>query len=260
MTGTLADIQNIEWNAPNRGDLGPGEIHVWKVMLDRWLNRTDQLIEILSDEEIKQVKRFRFNLVGIRYATTHACLRLVLGRYLSQPAGEIKFRTGPGGKPYLEQDGSNPQKSLSFNISHSEDVLLISIAAQAETGIDVEKIKPEFQHEQVSKLFFAPFEQAWIADFPPEIQETAFYRLWTCKEAVLKGEGSGMRIDLETVKIEFEDETSAAYCVLPVAEGEGQLWKIQLFVPAPQYTAALAYRFNASAAAKKSVKFFEWTG
>jgi 4'-phosphopantetheinyl transferase len=260
MADNLPEINEVDWNTTFQPVLEPGEIHIWKVCLDGWLERIENFFEILSDSETLQAKRFRFDFLKIRYATTHASLRLILAKYLGIAPGEIKFLAGPGGKPGLEPGSQTLQKLLYFNISHSDEMLLVALSAQSEIGVDLEKIKPEFQHAQVSKHFFATREQTWIAEFPPELQNIAFYRLWTCKEAVLKGEGSGMRRDLEIVKIVFEDGMGMAHCLLPGSSNNDQPWNIRLFVPAPGYTAALAYHFDASAAVRPSFKFYEWKG
>jgi 4'-phosphopantetheinyl transferase len=58
-------------------------------------------------------------------------------------------------------------------------------------GVDLEKIRPDFINEQIPEHFFSPQEVAKLRALPVLLQEKAFFRCWTRKEAYLKAKGGG---------------------------------------------------------------------
>lgn len=56
----------------------------------------------------------------------------------------------------------------------------------------------------LAKRFYAPSEYQWLNTQPREEQHSAFYRLWSRKEAVLKAHGDGISAGLD--KISFLPE------------------------------------------------------
>jgi 4'-phosphopantetheinyl transferase len=259
MADVLHEIDAVHWEKEAQPSLEPGEIHVWRVKLDQSASRLNAFSRILSDSEKKQAARFRFAHLRARSMIVHGSLRMILSNYLGLVAERIEFSSGPGGKPALLRATPMIGAGLRFNLSHSEELLLVAISGQVEIGIDLERTKPEFQPDAVWKHFFGVSEQALLAQLPPDQQRTAFYRIWTCKEAVLKGEGSGIRRDLAQVAVSFDLGASTAHTSLAVDVGEILEWTIRLFTPAPEYTAALAYPTQASAARRPILRFFEWT-
>jgi len=257
MAEDLPEIDTIEWGTGEEPFLEPGKFHVWKINLDEWNGQEGAFWQILSVSERERAERFRFYDLRVRYTVVHGCLRLILARYLGQDASTISFVKETRGKPKIAQPDRAGDARLAFNISHSGEVALAAISLQSEVGIDLESIKPDFKHPEISTHFFAIEEQSWLAGFPPEQQAAAFYRLWTCKEAVLKGEGSGLTRSLEQVKIDFLDGRLAS-CRLATGTNEAHGWVIKLFQPEPEYTAALAYPMTASAAEIPRINFYKF--
>jgi 4'-phosphopantetheinyl transferase len=86
-------------------------------------------------------------------------------------------------------------------------------------GVDLEKIDPALDFAVLATRFFTAAENADLLAAAPQRQRRRFYRLWTRKEALLKGQGQGF--------------TASA-----VME-EGQ-WSLRSFWLAPGYVAAIA--------------------
>ncbi len=84
-----------------------------------------------------------------------------------------------------------------FNISHSGDIVTLALVDDGTTGIDVEKIRP-IQMDDFSK--YLP-EISALDAFDMSARLNMFYACWTKKEAVLKGEGSGLHVPLEQVEL-----------------------------------------------------------
>ena len=51
----------------------------------------------------------------------------------------------------------------------------------------------------LAKRFYAPSEYQWLNALPREEQHSAFYRLWSRKEAVLKAHGDGISAGLDKI-------------------------------------------------------------
>jgi hypothetical protein len=103
------------------------------------------------------------------------------------------------GEPSLSgREGERPffaDRHGDFNISHSERLIAVSYLAASSrfqgpllrTGCDAQWVNPQGNHRRVSRRYFHPPEQRYIAA-GAGIQEEMrrFYRLWVLKECFLK--------------------------------------------------------------------------
>ena len=145
---------------------------------------------LLSADERERAGRFAAPEPRRRYVGARARLRRVLSLYLGLPPGEIVFRYGPQGKPFVLPSG--PEEAPRFNLSHSGDRLLVAVARGAEVGVDLERIAPGFPASEVAARFLAPEEAGALEGLPADQQLSEFFHLWARKEAVLKGLGTGL--------------------------------------------------------------------
>lgn len=104
---------------------------------------------------------------------------------------------------YTEFDRPWLPGDVDFNISHSGNITVCAISSGVRVGIDVEQIKDvpinEFNNE------FSALELANIRQSADPL--SAFYSLWTRKEAIIKADGRGLNIPLK--HIIFKDNTAA---------------------------------------------------
>jgi 4'-phosphopantetheinyl transferase len=82
-------------------------------------------------------------------------------------------------------------------------------------GIDIEKIRPLADAEQLVARFFSANERAVFQGLPPEEKTAAFYNLWTRKEAWLKATGEGIGHLLDQVEVSFIPGKPAQFIRLP---------------------------------------------
>ena len=94
------------------------------------------------------------------------------------------------GKPFI-------RGAPDFNISHSGKIVVLALVDDGTIGIDVEKIRPI---QMVVLSSYLP-EVSALDAFDVSERQNMFYACWTKKEAVLKGEGSGLQGPLEQVKL-----------------------------------------------------------
>lgn len=163
--------------------LRPGEVHLWRARLEP----TAALSETLSTEEWIRAGRFHFERDRDRHVATRGLVRTILSGYLDVDAHEIEFNVGPHGKPAL----LNPASMLRFNVSHSDDLMLLAVTYGREIGIDLEHMQPNLPFETLADHYFDP-EEAWeLRQLPVEKRAWKFYDVWTCTEARLKAGGTG---------------------------------------------------------------------
>ncbi len=147
---------------------------------------------VLDDDESRQAAS-EPPARRLRYLIAHVALRQFLGEHLGVRPEEITyFREpcpvcgGPQGRPAVLR----PPRPVHFSHSGAGDVVAIAIAS-APVGIDVEALpRPEAVSEVMGLLH--PEERAELTAVATAERSLAFARLWTRKEAYLKGTGAGV--------------------------------------------------------------------
>lgn len=210
--------------------LGDGEVHVWAVPLT---GDPSAHVPLLSAAERDRAERYRFADHRRRYQISHGALRQILAGYLERMPGELEFRVGPRGKPYLVAAGPF------FNLSHSGQLTLIAVGA-AELGIDVEKVRRLESMQKIAQRHFSSAEYAALAQLAPEAQELGFYRCWTRKEAYIKALGEGLTMALDSFEVSLAEQPSVLACHDRAEDPGG--WALLDVSPAQGYVGAIALR------------------
>ncbi|WP_455360093.1 4'-phosphopantetheinyl transferase family protein [Streptomyces sp. SYSU K21746] len=147
----------------------------------------------LDDAERNRAASFVRPADGLLYASAHIALRRLLGMYLDLAPRDITFVRqpcpgcgGPHGRPAV----AVTDPPLHFSLSHSRGLALVGIAATT-VGVDLERL-PGAETVEVCTEALHPDERAELAGAPREERRTMFARLWTRKEAYLKGLGTGL--------------------------------------------------------------------
>lgn len=71
-----------------------------------------------------------------------------------------------------------------FNISHSGDYIAVALASNGRVGIDIEQNRPRKHYQKIAKQFFSDVENDWLNQQIDSL--SAFWQLWTLREAALK--------------------------------------------------------------------------
>jgi 4'-phosphopantetheinyl transferase len=157
----------------------------------------------------------------------HAELRRLLGERLGMAADELEFVREPcplcgelHGRPAIKSN------RIHFSIARRPGVALIGIARRP-VGVDVEVVAADGTADDVEPLLH-PGERDELHDAPAAERPRAFARIWTRKEAYLKGIGAGVTGDLARDYVGIENRAAGP---------EG--W-IVIEVPAPDGFAAAA--------------------
>ncbi|WP_327429438.1 MULTISPECIES: 4'-phosphopantetheinyl transferase family protein [unclassified Streptomyces] len=214
--------------------------------LDLWLIRSPAVGDVsaldlseLDDTERSKAEAFLRPADGLLYASAHIGLRRLLGRYTGRRPEDVRFGCepcpgcgGPHGRPVV----ADHPPPLHFSLSHSSGVALVGVAA-VPVGVDVEKL-PSKERADVCAQSLHPDERAELAAAQPADRQGRFGRLWTRKEAYLKGLGTGLSRSL-----------AADYLGLR-AEGHPAGWTVLDLPCFPTHAAAAAVRRPAPAEAR----------
>lgn len=164
-------------------------VDVWSACLDVTESLHAQYANFLDPRERLRVERLRRDIDRRHYVVSHGILREILGAYLQIAPGDVVFEYGPFGKPFVGQAGAG---RLEFNMSDSAGMLLVAATQGAAVGVDIEKRRP-IDVVKFARRFFAKSEADWLDGLPEVEREAQFFRLWTCKEAYVKGWGYGIQ-------------------------------------------------------------------
>ncbi|GAA1867765.1 4'-phosphopantetheinyl transferase family protein [Myceligenerans crystallogenes] len=155
------------------------------------------LPDVLDDAERERMSRYLRAADRARYHVAHTALRLVLGARLDLPPAALRFDRAacpgcgePHGRPVLAV--GHLQQRAEFSISHGGGLAAVAVApAGVDVGVDVEPVVPARTSDEIIASLH-PREQELVAQADPAGRAAAFTRIWSRKEAYLKGLGIGL--------------------------------------------------------------------
>ena len=229
------------WVAAPEGSLalGGGSVHVWRCGLQPPGNARDLEKRLpLDSAELERVARYRRPLDGVKFALGRSFMKRTLARYLGIPVASLTLDVDPNGKPHIAPD--LPGSDLSFNLSHSGELALLAVSQGIPLGIDLEHIHPIDRLERLIARCMTREESHSLRSSSDQELLDGFFRLWTRKEAFLKGLGSGLSRDPAHTSVLHPDRPA----LLPEDSGPSEPlpvgWSIIDLEPADGYVGALA--------------------
>ncbi|MDN3265709.1 4'-phosphopantetheinyl transferase superfamily protein [Streptomyces sp. CSDS2] len=130
------------------------------------------------------------------YTAAHATLRRLLGRHTGTPPGEVRLTRepcarcgGPHGRPVLA--APRPGPPLYFSLSHGAGHALIGLA-RVPIGVDIDRLPGEATVEYGAPALHPDERRELAAARAGGTHLPLFARIWTRKEAYLKGLGTGL--------------------------------------------------------------------
>jgi 4'-phosphopantetheinyl transferase len=193
----------------------------------------------LSIDERSRRDRLRFEADRRDFTIAHDLLRRSLSRHADISPADWRFVTDEHGKPSI--DSTDPQASaLSFGLSHTRGFVACAVTSKGLVGIDVERIDPSRQIEEIADRYFAEKESAWLSQSPDDLRPVRFAELWTMKEAFLKATGLGLAGPLADISFYFNEHAGIEF--------SGQLaidsrqWHFALFEPMSDVRLGVAVR------------------
>ena len=223
---------------PDRiGVPGDDETHVWTARLSQVSATLPALERLLSLDEKQTAGRFLRPGDRSRYIAAHGILRQLLGQYQSVAPAGLAFEKNAFGKPELAPRAAQPP--LTFNLAHSDDVIVCVVALGRRVGVDVEAIRDDLDVMDMAASQFSPAEAEALRAVPPSARIAAFFRCWTRKEAYVKARGEGLGFPLSHFTVSFDaDEPPGLQWVLDDPSAPAQ-WSVFDFTPTPGYAGAV---------------------
>jgi 4'-phosphopantetheinyl transferase len=221
-------------------------VDVWTIDLDDEPGLASTLLPFLSGEERVRASRLHTTELRLRYIVAHGALRSILSRYTGVPPAALLLATTPTGKPFV------PDGRVAFNLSHSDGVAICAVTAEGEIGADVERVRAIDDADVLVEQYFAADEQRQYRSLGPRERVTAFYSIWTRKEAFVKATGAGLGRELQSFEVEISPEATEPR-LTSQSDPPGH-WSLRAFLPRPGYIAAVALDQEIGALA-----FYDWS-
>ena len=201
-------------------ELPAGEVHLWTIFHHEADRDAELLGNLLTTDELKLRRRFDVDRAR-RFTTTRGTLRRLIARYTGISAGDVGFRYGPRGKPFLVAPGksaADPPR-IQFNLSDSSDVVVFGFASDREIGVDIERVRHVERWQAIAKRFYGEVAAEELERMPEPDRDAEFIGRWVMEEARIKATGQGIwsRQSPEAAALGFKT-----------------------FIPAPDYRGAVA--------------------
>jgi 4'-phosphopantetheinyl transferase len=213
------------------------EAHVWQFDLDTQFSTDQQWESLLSSDERERALRFHFPVHRRRFAATRGFLRIVLGAYLDTDPKTLFFRYSDKGKPAL--GGMHTSDPLRFNLSHSENVVLLAVTLGREIGVDVEYMRSDLELGSTAQRFFSAAERESFDTIPLAQKRASFFYCWTRKEAFIKAKGDGLSLPLDQFDVSLTPGEPAELLATRPDASEKAHWSLHTLDAGPDCAAAL---------------------
>ncbi len=212
-------------------------LQVWAGWLDIDSPGLTGFHSLLSSQERARACRFILQRDQARFIAARGLLRVILSSCLGAEPGALEFDYSPRGKPSLA--GAFARRGLQFNLAHSGGLAVFAVARYAALGVDVEQVRPIPHLSQVIEHSFSAHERAELGRREGKEAVTAFFQLWTRKEAWLKATGQGIA-DMAHLREVLGRPVEKG----PLPQGPGCMretrMRLQDLAPAPGFVGALA--------------------
>lgn len=226
--------------AAPRLELAADEVHLWCAN-DEQIGGADlewAYRGLLSPSERARQTRFRFTRDRHRFLVTRALVRTVLSRYAPVPPQEWRFATNAYGRPRIANTDA-ACGGMTFNVSHTDGLIVLGIARGMRLGVDAEQVNPRFASLDLAEHCFAPAELSDLRALPGALQPDRFFEYWTLKESYIKARGEGLSIPLEQFGFALPAAGGITLSMDPRQADNASTWRFLQFRPTPRHLVAV---------------------
>lgn len=181
-------------NAPTTGwqCLVEATIAVALIDVTRWGPWFADARRSISADELSRVHRRRIPADGDALALAYALHRLLLGRVLGLPPGDVPLSRDDLGCPRLAGDIAYT------SLSHSDGLIALAVTGSGPVGVDIEPSTRAVVMPTISRSLCHSTEIAQLANLGESERAAAMLALWVRKEALLKMAGIGLAVPMES--------------------------------------------------------------
>lgn len=185
----------------------PSESYLWLANVTTWQPDTtewERALSFVQQEEQVRIRKFRFPIDAKRSLVGRLLMRHLIHIHTGVDYSKIVLQRTKAGKPFW----ANPVPefaSLSFNISHHADYVILAAHTRFTVGCDVMDMNLRGQDQKeffrLMESSYHPTEWKLIIDKPsPSAQLQQFFVLWTLKESFIKNIGVGLQLELDRMQ------------------------------------------------------------
>lgn len=167
---------------------------------------------VLDAAERQHAERFVCAIDRLHYTVAHGLLRLTLARYLARSARGLSFLRTVHGRPELRSTAG--QAALRFSLSHTRGLVGCAVTQVYDIGFDLEWSGRPAPFD-VADRYFAASEVAFLRELAGDERSKRFFKIWTLKEAYIKGRGLGLALPLSAFAVEPRDAGGAELTLRP---------------------------------------------
>ena len=195
---------------------------------------------VLSPGELERFDRARLQRRRNDLVLSRVLLRAILKQLGLDREGDPGLTADANGKPHLTpRAGRSP---LHLNTSDTAGMIIWTFSHQGPLGCDVERIGED--RDGIAESHFAPREFADYRRLSGERKLRRFYEIWTLKEAVLKADGRGLGVPLDSFcfrMVDSDPEGPPGFDILaPQAGPAPGPWRFHRYCPSTTHQAAVA--------------------
>jgi 4'-phosphopantetheinyl transferase len=155
-------------------------------------NKLEWFLSFVPVNKQEKIKKLKYSIDKKLSLWAELIVRHDIYKELGITNNAIEFKTNVYGKPYLYGNCK-----YEFNISHTRNAIAVAVSDKA-IGVDIEPIR--MADMRIANKFFSKDEVAYITG-AEKGSDTAFYEIWTKKEAYIKNRGGGLAIPLPSFNV-----------------------------------------------------------
>ena len=219
--------------------LTSAEIHLWLTFCEA-ISDEHLLVsyrELLNAMEKEEESRFYFARDRQRYLVTRALVRSVLSRYATVDPKDWVFTTNACGRRSIVSTQAT-DGSLTFNVSHTQGLIVLGVAKGRSLGVDVENFAKRDISIDLANHYFSPQEVAALHEVPHHQQRYRFFEYWTLKESYIKARGQGFSLPLDTFSFHFADD-HVRLMINPELRDDSSRWQFWQLRPSSEHLLAI---------------------
>src|SRR5262245_36325916 len=132
------------------------EVHVWWSRVDASTAVVSSMEASLSEPERIRAAKFLHKEAQARYVFSRGLLRNILSTFVDARPEDLTFSANEFGKPFLDEPFAS--SGIYFNVSHSQNLVVIAVAFDRQIGVDVEFVRPISDVDAIARRCFTEFE------------------------------------------------------------------------------------------------------
>jgi 4'-phosphopantetheinyl transferase len=166
----------------------------------------EQKLIILGNDK-KQYDAAKNPAYKYRYLLGRALIKRTLSACLEISVDEIQLQYGNYGKPFI----TGVSQAIDFNLSHTQDILVLAVTKLGQIGIDIEPSNRSLESLEIAETICTDFELQEVNSLAQDLRNPFLLQLWTLKEAFSKSLGLGLHKDFSSFG--FQKEASCFHLV-----------------------------------------------